>query len=172
MLYPSIQELLKVTSNENGEKLNKYSLVMATAKCARIITNDYAQQRHDAEKKENKDDKDAAALVNKDYRDEKAVKNALREMKDGEFEVYLPGEEGYENATIIVENYKEPQREIPKYIPLLDKKEDEKEAEEENDENFSAFDDVDTSELMGASDVFETENGYTVGDAEEILDNN
>ena len=171
MLYPSIQELLKVTSNENGEKLNKYSLVMATAKCARIITNDYAQQRHDAEKKENKDDKDAAALVNKDYRDEKAVKNALREMKDGEFEVYLPGEEGYENATVIVENYKEPQREIPKYIPLSDKKEDE-EKEIEADDNFSAFDNIDTNELMGASDVFETENGYTVGDAEEILDNN
>ena len=171
MLYPSIQELLKVTSNENGEKLNKYSLVMATAKCARIITNDYAQQRHDAEKKENKDDKDAAALVNKDYRDEKAVKNALRDMNDGEFEVYLPGEEGYENATVVVENYKEPQREIPKYIPLSDKKEDE-EKEEEADDNFGAFDDADTSELMGASDVFETEKGYTVGDAEEILGNN
>ena len=71
MLYPSIQELLTATAKDGEEKLNKYSVVMATAKCARIITNEYIEQRHVAEKKvANKEtDKDIGSLINKDYRD-------------------------------------------------------------------------------------------------------
>lgn len=168
MLYPSIQELLKVTSNEEGEKLNKYSLVMATAKCARIITNQYIAERKEAEKKvANKEtDKDVSSLINKDYRDEKAVRNALHEMKNGEFEIYLPGEEGYESSIVVVEDYKEPEREIPKYIPTA---EDKKENETVEEEDFSDFDDEEnesTDDLMGAEGVFDTDNGYTIEDAE------
>ena len=168
MLYPSIQELLKVTSNEEGEKLNKYSLVMATAKCARIITNQYIAERKEAEKKvANKEtDKDVSSLINKDYRDEKAVRNALHEMKNGEFEIYLPGEEGYESSIVVVEDYKEPEREIPKYIPTA---EDKKEDETVEEEDFSDFDDEEnesTDDLMGAEGVFDTDNGYTIEDAE------
>jgi len=172
MLYPSIQELLKATSNENGEKLNKYSLVMATAKCARIITNDYIIQRKEAERnKDSKDaDKDAASAVNKDYRDEKAVKNALREMKDGEFAIYLPGEDGYEESTVVVEDYKEPEKEIPRYIPLSDKKDEDEHSDNEENEEFDDFDDAeeeeDTADLMGATDVFDNDSGYSVEDAE------
>ena len=174
MLYPSIQELLKVTSKENGEeKLNKYSLVMATSKCARIITNQYIKERKEAEKKvANKEtDKDVSSLINKDYRDEKAVKNALREMKDGEFCVYLPGEEGYEDSIVVVEDYKEPEREIPRYIPMAeDKKEDEDDAIEENEaEDYDDFDEEEesTNDLMGATNVFDTDSGYTIEDTEE-----
>ncbi len=174
MLYPSIQELLKATSKENGEeKLNKYSLVMATAKCARIITNQYIQERREAEKKvANKEtDKDVSSLINKDYRDEKAVKNALREMKDGEFEVYLPGEQGYEDSIVVVEDYKEPEREIARYIPVADEKKEENAEEAESEKDYDDFDDDDdennTSDLMGATNVFDTDSGYTIEDAEE-----
>ena len=51
MLYPSIQELLTATAKDGEEKLNKYSVVMATAKCARMITNEYIEERHIAERK-------------------------------------------------------------------------------------------------------------------------
>ena len=76
MLYPSIQELLKATAKDGKEKLNKYSVVMATAKCARVITNDYIEQRHIAEKKiANKEtDKDLASLIKKEYRDVYSIK--------------------------------------------------------------------------------------------------
>lgn len=110
MLYPSIQELLTATSKDGKEKLNKYSITMATAKCARVVTNEYLEQRYNAEKKiSNKEtDKDILSLVNKDYRDEKSVKNAVREIKEGKFDIYLPGEEGYENSIVDVEDYQEP----------------------------------------------------------------
>lgn len=173
MLYPSIQELLKATSNENGEKLNKYSLVMATAKCARMITNQYIAERKEAERKvANKEtDKDVSSLVNKDYRDEKAVKNALKEIKEGEFEIYLPNEEGYDTSTVVVEDYKEPEKEMPRYVPVSEeKKEDELDAEDEADaEDYSDFDDDEpsTDDLMGATGVFDTDAGYTIEDAED-----
>lgn len=157
MLYPSIQELLKATAGEEGEKLNKYSLVMTTAKCARVITNQYVEERKEAERKiANKEsDKDIASLITREYRDEKAVKNALRELKNGEFQVFLPGEEGYEESMVIIEDYKEPEKyETSRYVKpeknTLIEEEAEEEVEEEIeedeyeetfDEDFSFFDD-------------------------------
>ena len=175
MLYPSIQELLAVTAKDGQERLNKYSITMATAKCARIITNDYAEQRRIAERKiANKEtEKDIASLVNKDYRDEKAVKNALREMKEGKFEVYLPGEEGYEDSVVVVKNYEEPKEEFRYVKPAALKPVDDEEIEEYDeeiddeeaeDESFDAFD---TDDLMGASEVFDNDSGFSVEDAEE-----
>lgn len=161
MLYPSIQELLTATAKDGKERLNKYSITMATAKCARMITNDYIEQRHAAEKKvANKEtDKDIGSLINKDYRDEKAVKNALCEMKDGKFEVCLPGEEGYDTSIIEVADYVEPQEE---YKPF---KQVGKPSEAMTD---SRFDDFDSRELMDAVEVYTEEAGYTVADAEEL----
>lgn len=163
MLYPSIQELLTATSKDGEERLNKYSVTMATAKCARMITNDYIEQRYLAERKvANKEtDKDIGSLVNKDYRDEKAVKNALREMKEGKFEVYLPNEEGYDTAIVEVLNYVEPKEEFKPFKQLM---QESAKAEEKED---SAFDDFDSKELMDAEEVFTNEEGYTVADADE-----
>ena len=173
MLYPSIQELLKATEKGGEERLNKYSMVMATAKCARVITNQYIEERHNAERKvANKEtDKDIASLVNKDYRDEKAVKNALREIKEGEFEIYLPGEEGYESSTVVVEDYVEPDKYEPivKFQkPLNDSEAKNEDDADEEDEAFDDFDDeeLDSAELMGASEVFNDDGGFTVEDAE------
>ena len=51
MIYPSIQDLLKLSPDgEGNQRLNKYMLVMATAKCARVITNEYLKDRKKAEK--------------------------------------------------------------------------------------------------------------------------
>ena len=51
MIYPSVQELLKLSPDKEGnQRLNKYMLVMATAKCARVITNEYLKDRKKAEK--------------------------------------------------------------------------------------------------------------------------
>ena len=96
MIYPSIQDLLKLSSDKEGnQRLNKYMLVMATAKCARVITNEYLKDRKKAEKliAEKKTDKDLASMIKKEYRDEKAVKNAVKELNEGEFALYFPGDE-------------------------------------------------------------------------------
>lgn len=166
MLYPSIQEILKATSKNGEERLNKYSITMATAKCARIITNDYIEQRHDAERKvANKEtDKDISSLVNKDYRDEKAVRNALNEMKEGKFEVYLPQDEGYEDSIVVVEDYVEPKEEFKPFKPSAMSM-----AKEDGEEGVNeAFDDFDSKDLMDADEVYTEEEGYTVADAEDF----
>jgi len=169
MIHPSIAEL---TNNNN---VNRYTLVVATAKCARIITEEYVKQREYAEKLALKDgDKknSAANMINKDYRDEKAVKNALREMKDGKFEIYLPNEEGYEDSIVEVVDYVEPKEEYKPYKQLLlertVKEDDEEDETGEADVEESAFDDFDSKELMDADEVFTNEEGYTVGDAEDM----
>ena len=73
MIYPTIAELTK------GE-FNRYQLTLATAKCARKITNEYVRQRDAAEKAMtgNKDtDKPLMNMIDREYRDEKAVKIAI-----------------------------------------------------------------------------------------------
>lgn len=169
MLYPSIQEILKATEKDGEERLNKYSVTMATAKCARMITNEYIKERHAAEKKvANKEtDKDLASLIKKEYRDEKAVKNALREMKNGEYEVFLPGEEGYEEASVVIENYV-PTEKID-YIPkaTIAIADDEEDDGDDITEEYDDFDDeIDSAELMGADEVFNNDSGYSIEDGE------
>lgn len=93
MIHPSISEL---TSTSN---VNRYTLVVATAKCARIITEEYVKQRECAEKLALKDgDKKSAIanMINKDYRDEKAVKLAINGLYEGDFKlIELDGTEKY-----------------------------------------------------------------------------
>lgn len=90
MLYPTIQELTK-------DEFNRYELALATAKCARLITDEYVRQREAAEKAAtgNKDvDRNLINMINKEYRDEKAVKNAITRIYDGEYRiVHKPEEE-------------------------------------------------------------------------------
>lgn len=80
MLHPTINELTK-------GQLNKYELTLATAKCARAVTDQYVQQREDAERitSGGKDaDHPINTLIDKDLRDDKAVKTAIRRIRDGE----------------------------------------------------------------------------------------
>ena len=80
MIYPSIDDLTK-------GKYNRYELVIATAKCARIVTDEYIKQRETAEKliADKQTDKSLSSMIKREYRDEKAVKNAFIRLFSGEF---------------------------------------------------------------------------------------
>ena len=83
MLYPTITELTK-------DEFNRYELALATAKCARIITDEYVAQRVAAEEAAggNKDtERTLINMINKEYRDEKAVKNAITKIHSGEYKI-------------------------------------------------------------------------------------
>ncbi|MBQ2767732.1 MAG: DNA-directed RNA polymerase subunit omega [Clostridia bacterium] len=79
MIYPSIEELTK-------GKYNRYELVIATAKCARLVTDEYMKQRETAEKliADKQTDKSLSSMIKREYRDEKAVKNAINRIYKGE----------------------------------------------------------------------------------------
>ncbi len=98
MLYPTISELTK-------DEFNRYELALATAKCARIITNEYVAQREAAEKSAtgNKEtDRNLIKMINKEYRDEKAVKNAITKINNGQYKI-VRVEESDEEVVITVE---------------------------------------------------------------------
>ena len=83
MLYPTITELTK-------DEFNRYELALATAKCARIITDEYVAQRVAAEEAAdgNKEiERNLINNINKEYRDEKAVKNAITRIYSGEYKI-------------------------------------------------------------------------------------
>lgn len=90
MLYPTIKDLTK------GE-FNRYELSLATARCARIVTDEYTKQREEAEKAQtgNKEtDRPINTMINKDLRDEKAVKTAIKRIHEGEY-VIVRRPDGY-----------------------------------------------------------------------------
>ncbi len=74
--------------SQNG-KYNRYMLVIAASKCARMITDEYVKQRENAEKMlANKEtDRSLASMIKREYRDEKAVMCAIRLMNDGVFHI-------------------------------------------------------------------------------------
>ena len=80
MVEPSITDLTK------GE-FDRYTLAIATAKCARMITDEYVRQRELAEHRiANKEtDKSIASMINREYRDEKAVKVAVNKLYKKDF---------------------------------------------------------------------------------------
>ena len=83
MIYPTITELTK-------DEFNRYELALATAKCARVITDEYVRQREEIEKSAtgNKEaDRNLLSSINKEYRDEKAVKNAINRIHNGEYNI-------------------------------------------------------------------------------------
>lgn len=87
MIKPSIDQLTQ-------GKFNRYSLVIATAKCARLVTDEYIAQRAQAEQlvAEKKTDKTIASMIASDIRDNKAVENAVQRLYKGEYTVILPEE--------------------------------------------------------------------------------
>ena len=108
MLYPTIQELT------NGE-FNRYELALATAKCARVITNEYVRQREAAEKAAtgNKDaDRNLINMINKEYRDEKAVKNAISKIHSGEYKIVRKEEEEEPAEDTVIEETAETEEAI------------------------------------------------------------
>ena len=89
MIYPTITELTK-------DEFNRYELALGTARCARMITDEYVKQREAAEKSAtgNKEtDRNLMNMINKEYRDEKAVKNAINKIHKGEYLLVRKAEE-------------------------------------------------------------------------------
>lgn len=91
MLYPTINELTK-------GQFNRYELSLATAKCARMVTDEYVHQREEAEHavaigKET--DHPMNSMIDSDLRDDKAVKTAIKRIYNGEY-VIVRHEDGEE----------------------------------------------------------------------------
>jgi DNA-directed RNA polymerase subunit K/omega len=99
MLYPTIHQL---TSGD----FNRYELVIATAKCARMITDEYVRQRETAEKAVASGAKDGeksiSNMIDKEYRDEKAVKVAINHIRSGDF-VLTHASDDEDEASVVAE---------------------------------------------------------------------
>ena len=81
MIYPTINELTK------GE-FNRYQLTLATAKCARLITDEYVKQRAAAETAltgTKEGGSTIASMIDAKLANEKAVKNAISDLHDGKY---------------------------------------------------------------------------------------
>ena len=92
MLHPTIDELTQ-------GKYNRYELALATAKCARLITDEYVRQHDAAEKSQtgNKDtDRPINTLIDRELRDEKAVKVAIGRLYNGAYVIDEHADEGTE----------------------------------------------------------------------------
>ncbi len=83
MIYPTIDQLTK----RNG--INRYELVLGVAKCARIVTDEYVAMRQKAQRMiDNKEtEKPISALIDPEYKDQKAVKIAIGKLVSGRFEL-------------------------------------------------------------------------------------
>ena len=87
MIYPTIEQLTK------GD-FNRYELVLAVAKGARIVTDKYVEMRANAQKmiENHETDKPLAALIDPEYKDQKAVKIAIAKINEGEFRMVRKSE--------------------------------------------------------------------------------
>ena len=93
MLHPTIDEL-------SHGKMNRYELALATAKCARLITDEYVRQHDAAERAQtgNKEtDRPIQTMIDRELRDEKAVQVAVGRLYRGEYVVDLPKDEALED---------------------------------------------------------------------------
>ena len=111
MIYPTIKDLAK------GE-YNRYEIALATAKCARMITNEYTRQRQEAERSMtgNKEtDKPLTAMIDKEVRDEKAVKLAIGRIYNGDYAIVHkdPAEQEREEQIILAGLNRRYEEELP-----------------------------------------------------------
>lgn len=81
MLYPSVQQM-------TDDKVNRYALVIATAKGARIITEKAVKEREEIENR--RDAKDQRPQLTPDSVNEKAVSLTIAKICEGEFQVIIP----------------------------------------------------------------------------------
>ncbi len=151
MIYPTINDLTK------GE-YNRYEIALATAKCARMITNEYTRQRQEAERAMtgNKEtDKPLNTMIDKEVRDEKAVKLAIGRIYKGDYTIVHkdPAEQEKEEQAILA-GLNRPYDDDYHYDPTADD-----EADPDDEEGGE--------ELIGEDDITE---GATEGAAEDAAD--
>ena len=108
MIKITIQKLNEKFSEEQNKEVeyNRYEIALATAKCARMITNEYTRQRQEAERSMtgNKEtDKPLNTLIDKEVRDEKAVKLALNRIYQNQYTIVHkdPAEQEREEQAIL-----------------------------------------------------------------------
>lgn len=82
MIHPTCEEL-------THGLFNRYELVIAIAKCARRVTDEYVAQRNEAQRMiDNREtDRTLAQLISPEYRDQKAVKIAIHRLQTGEYRI-------------------------------------------------------------------------------------
>ena len=85
MIYPTVDQLT------NGE-FNRYELVVGVAKCARIVTDEYIDMRTRMQKliDNHETEKPLSALIDPEYKDQKAVKIAIAKLGSGRFKMVHP----------------------------------------------------------------------------------
>ena len=85
MIYPTVKQLTK-------DQFNRYELVVAVAKCARVVTNEYIDVRNKAQKMidNHETDKSLSALIPAEYKDNKAIKIAISGLENGRFRMAHP----------------------------------------------------------------------------------
>ena len=126
MIYPTIKDLSK-------GKYNRYEIALATAKCARMITNEYVHQREEAERAASnakEGEKPLTALIDREVRDEKAVKIAIGRIHQGKFRIVHKDPAEQERAELaILEGMRRRREEMYNYP--IDVYGDDEEPEEE-----------------------------------------
>ena len=83
MIHPTISDLTK-------DNYNRYQLAIATAKCARMITDEYVKQRTAAESSltgSKEGGSTIASLIDPTLANEEAVKNAINGIYNGTYEI-------------------------------------------------------------------------------------
>ena len=85
MIYPTVDQLTE-------GKFNRYELVVGVAKCARIVTDEYIEMRTKAQKMidNHETEKPLSALIDPEYKDQKAVKIAIANLEGGRFKMVRP----------------------------------------------------------------------------------
>ena len=84
MIFPSIEQLTK-------NKFNRYELVIATEKAARLITDALNEKKEEMEKAAGIKEPSSADKITqaqkdlKDFPEEKPVKSAIQKIYEGEF---------------------------------------------------------------------------------------
>ena len=71
-------------------KMNRYMLAIATAKCARLVTNEFIEQKTDAEDRIAMKEIDGPVFnyIDSEIRDNKAVEVAVRRIAADEYNIY------------------------------------------------------------------------------------
>lgn len=100
MIYPTISKL-------TNDKFNRYQLTLATAKCARLITDEYVKQRTSAEAAltGNKDGGSTiASMIDPVLANEKAVKTAIGKLEHNKYIIVDAPEEVEDAEDEVVED--------------------------------------------------------------------
>lgn len=143
MIYPTINDLSK-------GQYNRYEIALATAKCARMITNEYVRQRKEAENASSgsKDsDRPSVAMIDREVRDEKAVKIAIGRINRGDYNiVHKDPEEQEREERAILEGMMQPQDTYYFDTDMMD--EDDADAADEASDEQEDEDEVEDEEVF------------------------